>query len=45
MHDLELDFAHVVGTSMSRSCAKNCAKLLKKSFYTNHLVKLINLPR
>jgi hypothetical protein len=43
--DLELDFGYVVGTSMFRFCAKKCTKLLKKSFYKNHLVILINLPR
>jgi hypothetical protein len=43
--DLELDFGYVVGTSMSRFCAKNCTKLLKGSFYINCFVKLTNLPR
>jgi hypothetical protein len=45
MHDLELDFGHAVSTSMCSSCAKNCTKLLKESFYINYLVILINLPR
>jgi hypothetical protein len=45
MHDLELDFVYVVSTSMCRSCAKNCTKLLKESFYINYLVILTNLPR
>jgi hypothetical protein len=44
-HDLELDFVYVVSTSMCRSCAKNCTKLLKKSFYMIYLVLLSNLPR
>jgi hypothetical protein len=45
MHDLELDFGHVVDTSLGRSCAKNCTKLLKKFFYMIYLVLLTNLPR
>jgi hypothetical protein len=45
MHDLELDFGYVVGTSMCRSCTKNCTKLLKESYYINYLVILTNLPR
>jgi hypothetical protein len=40
-----MDFGYVVGTSMVRSGAKNCTKLLKESFYINYLVILINLPR
>jgi hypothetical protein len=42
---MEPNFGYVVGTSMDRICAKNCTKLLKKSFYKTHFVKLINLPR
>jgi hypothetical protein len=45
MHDLELDFGYVVETSMCRSGAKICPKLLKESFYINYLVLLTNLPR
>jgi hypothetical protein len=45
MHDLQLDFGYVVGTSMVRSYAKICTKLLKESFYINYLVILTNLPR
>jgi hypothetical protein len=45
MHDLELHFGYVVGTSMFRFCANICTKLLKESFYINNLVILINLPR
>jgi hypothetical protein len=45
MHELELDFGYVVGTSMGRSCAKICTKLLKEYFYINYLVILTNLPR
>jgi hypothetical protein len=45
MHVLELDFGYVVETSMFRSCAKICTKLLKESFYMNYLVILSNLPR
>jgi hypothetical protein len=45
MHDLKLDFGYVMSTSMCRSCAKNCTKLLKESFYINYLVILTNPPR
>jgi hypothetical protein len=45
MHDLELDFGYVMSTSMCRSYAKNCKKLLKESFYINYIVKLTDLPR
>jgi hypothetical protein len=45
MHDLELDFGYVVGTSMVRFCAKICTKLLKEYFYINYLVILTNPPR
>jgi hypothetical protein len=45
IHYLELDFGYVVSTSMCRSCAKNCTKLLKESFYINYLMLLTNLPR
>jgi hypothetical protein len=45
IHDIELDFGHIVDTSMCRSCAKNCTKLLKKSFYMVYLVLLSNQPR
>jgi hypothetical protein len=45
MHDLELNFGYVVGTSMCRSCAKLCTKLLKESFYINYRVILTKLPR
>jgi hypothetical protein len=45
MHDLELNFGYVLDTSMCRSCAKICTKLLKESFYMIYLVLLSNLPR
>jgi hypothetical protein len=45
IHYLELDFGYVVSTSMSRSCAKICTELMKKSFYLICLVLLTNLSR
>jgi hypothetical protein len=45
MRGLELDFGYVLDTSMCRSCAKTCTKLLKESCYINYLVILTNLPR
>jgi hypothetical protein len=45
VHDLELDFGYVVGTSMFRFCAKICSKLIEEFFYINYLGLLENLPR
>jgi hypothetical protein len=41
----ELNFGYVVSTGMCRPYAKNCTKLLKKTFYMIYFVLLSNLPR
>jgi hypothetical protein len=37
-HYIELDFGYVVDTSMCKSCAKICTKLLKESLVMIYLV-------
>jgi hypothetical protein len=44
-HDLELDFGYIILHATTGHHTKNCTKLLQKSFYKNHFVKLTNLPR
>jgi hypothetical protein len=42
---LKLYFGYVVHHAMTGHHTKSCTKLLHKSFYKNHFVKLTNLTR